>query len=81
MDPVTSATTKRHENSHCRLKSKRRVMQPLGMYNSAICCEQLITNLCPAFSKMAMGLDAEISAGFDQEPHLLELIRHIEAAV
>jgi len=52
----------------------------VGMYNSAICCEQLITTLCPAFSKMAMGLDAKIGTGFNQEAHLRELIHHIEAA-
>jgi len=50
------------------------------VYNSAICCEQLITGLYPAFSKMGTGLDAEIGAGVDQEAHLCELIRHIEAA-
>jgi hypothetical protein len=52
----------------------------VGMYNSAICFEQLITTLCPAFSKMAMGLDAKIGTGFNQEAHLRELIHHIEAA-
>jgi len=52
----------------------------LGTYNSAICCKQLITSLCPAFSKIATGVDAEIGAGFNQEAHLCELISHIEAA-
>jgi len=46
----------------------------IGMYNSAIWCEQLITTLCPAFSKMATGVDAEIGTGCNQEAHLRELI-------
>jgi len=50
------------------------------MYKSAIYCEQLTTSLCPAFSKTGMGEDAEIGAGVDQEAHLCEMIRHIEAA-
>ena len=50
------------------------------MYSSAISCEQLVTSLCWAFSKMGMGVDAEIVAGFDQEAHLCEPICHIGVA-
>ena len=52
----------------------------VGVYSSAICCEQLITRPCPAFSKTGTGVDAKIGAGVDQETHLCEPIRHIEAA-
>jgi len=50
------------------------------MYGSAICCEQLITSLCPAFLKAGTGVDTKIGAGVDQEAYLRQLVHHIEAA-
>jgi hypothetical protein len=52
----------------------------VGTYNSVICCEQLITSLCPAFSKTGTGVNTEIGASVDQEAYLCELIHYIEAA-
>jgi hypothetical protein len=50
------------------------------MYGSAIYCEQLVTSLCPSFSKAGTGVDTKIGAGVDQEAYLRQLIHYIEAA-
>lgn len=67
MGAVTSATAKAMKT-------------PVGVYNNVICCERLLTNLYPAFSKSGTWVDKEIVAGVDQETRLCEPIRQIESA-
>ena len=42
--------------------------------------EPYTSSAAEAFSKTGTGVDAKIGAGVDQETHLCEPIRHIEAA-
>jgi hypothetical protein len=80
MGAVTSAMTKCHEYSRRRPKSKSRAYATLGIYGSVICCKQLITSLCPAFSKARTGVDTKICADVDQAAYLRQLIHYIEEA-
>jgi hypothetical protein len=52
----------------------------LGMDSSVICYEQLITSLCPFFSKTGTGVDVELGVGVDQETHLCKPTSHVEMA-
>jgi hypothetical protein len=50
MDLVMSAITKCHKTPVVgKLQTQKE------MYKSAVCCEELITILCPAFSKTGTG--------------------------